>query len=286
MGRAVRGWLSVPAPVAGLAWGRRTHLMGVVNVTPDSFSDGGRYFDAAAAIARGEALAAAGAGILDVGGESTRPGALDVPPEEELRRVIPVVAGLAKAARVPVSIDTTKSVVAEAALDAGAALVNDISGFRFDPAMAAMVARRGAPAALMHIRGTPRTMQVNPQYRDPVAEICASLRASIALAVRAGIPEERLIVDPGIGFGKSLEHNLDILARLREFRSLGRPILVGVSRKSFLGRLTDLPPEERAIPSAGAAGWCIAAGADLLRVHDVAETESVRRVVDAIARGG
>jgi dihydropteroate synthase len=195
--------------------------MGVVNVTPDSFSDGGRFADPARAIAHGEALAAAGASILDVGGESTRPGASEVPAADEIGRVVPVVRGLARAG-LKVSIDTTKAAVAEAALDAGAVLVNDISGFEFDAGMAALVARRGVPAVLMHIQGVPRTMQLNPRYRDPVAEICGHLRGAIARAGEAGVPADRLIVDPGIGFGKTLEHNLDILARLRELRTLGR----------------------------------------------------------------
>ncbi|MCE9581403.1 MAG: dihydropteroate synthase, partial [Planctomycetes bacterium] len=224
--------------------------------------------------------------ILDVGGESTRPGAEPVEAAEEKRRVLPVVEALAKRVRVPVSIDTTKADVARAAIDAGASLVNDISGLRFDPAMAALVAEKRVPAVVMHIRGTPQTMQQSPQYRDPVAEICAWLRGSIAIAFAAGIPEDRLIVDPGIGFGKALEHNLDILGRLREFRTLGRPVLVGVSRKGFIGKLTGATTEGRAVSSAGTAGWCIAQGADMVRVHDVEETEAVRKVVDAILRQG
>lgn len=259
--------------------------MGVVNVTPDSFSDGGKFAAPEAAIAHGERLAAAGATILDVGGESTRPGAEPVGAEEEKRRVLPVIEALAKRLHVPVSIDTTKAEVARAALDAGAAIVNDISGLRFDEGMAPLVAKRGVPAVVMHIRGTPRTMQQSPQYRDPVAEICAWLRESLAIAARAGIAEDRLIIDPGIGFGKALEHNLEILGRLREFRTLGRPVLVGVSRKAFIGKLSGMPAESRAIPSAGTAGWCIAQGADAVRVHDVEETESIRKVLDSIMRG-
>ncbi|MBI2921056.1 MAG: dihydropteroate synthase [Planctomycetes bacterium] len=268
-----------------MAWGKRTHLMGILNVTPDSFSDGGKFADPGAAVAQGERMAAEGASVIDVGGESTRPGAPEVPADEEVRRVLPVVRDLARKVRVPISIDTAKAAVARAALDAGAALVNDVSGLHLDPALAPLVAERGVPVVVMHMKGTPRTMQQNPQYRDPVAEICASLRESLALAERAGIAEDRILVDPGIGFGKTLEHNLEILQRLRELRTLGRPLLVGVSRKSMLGKLTDLPADRRAIPSAGAGAWCIAAGADLLRVHDVAEHEAVRKVVDAIARG-
>jgi dihydropteroate synthase len=285
LSRAVRLFHAIPAPVGGLEFGRRTHLMGIVNVTPDSFSDGGKFATADAAVAQGEKLVAAGASILDVGGESTRPGAEPVGAEEEKRRVLPVVAALAKKLKVPLSIDTTKAEVARAALDAGAAMVNDISGLRGDPGMAALVAERGVPAVVMHMKGTPRTMQQSPKYSDPVAEICGWLRESLAAAGKAGIPEEKLIVDPGIGFGKTMEHNLEILARLREFRTLGRPLLVGVSRKSFLGKLTGLEAPDRALPSAGAAAWCIAQGADILRVHDVEETETVRIVVDAIARG-
>lgn len=282
--RAAALFHAVPPEAGGLAWGRRTQLMGIVNVTPDSFSDGGRFADRGAAIEHGERMAAAGATVLDVGGESTRPGAEPVAEEEELRRVLPVVSALARGGRVPVSIDTTKAAVARAAIDAGASVVNDISGLRADPGMAPLVASRGVAAVVMHIRGTPRTMQQNPSYRDPVADICAWLRESLAAAETAGIPGDRLIVDPGIGFGKTLEHNLEILARLREFRTLGRPLLVGVSRKSFIGKLTGLEAPDRAVPSAGTAAWCIAQGADALRVHDVAETEQVRRVADAIAR--
>lgn len=282
--RAAGLFSAVPPPAGGLAWGRQTHVMGIVNVTPDSFSDGGKFAEAGAAIAHGERMAAAGATVLDVGGESTRPGADPVGEDEELRRVLPVVAALARGGKVPVSIDTTKSAVARAAIDAGASIVNDISGLRADAAMAPLVAATGVAAVVMHIRGTPRTMQQNPSYRDPVADICAWLRESLAAAEAAGVPGDRLIVDPGIGFGKTIEHNIEILSRLREFRSLGRPLLVGVSRKSFIGKLTGLEAPDRAVPSAGTAAWCIAQGADAVRVHDVAETEQVRRVADAIAR--
>lgn len=203
LARAARRYHEVPPAAGGLEFGRRTQLMGIVNVTPDSFSDGGRYAEAEAAIAHGERLLAAGATVLDVGGESTRPGAEPVSAEEEKRRVLPVVAGLAKKGKAPVSIDTTKAEVARAAIDAGASIVNDISGLRFDAAMAPLIAERGVAAVVMHIRGTPRTMQQSPRYRDPVAEICQWLRESLAIAQASGIPEERLIVDPGIGFGKT-----------------------------------------------------------------------------------
>ncbi len=288
-------------------------LMGVVNVTPDSFSDGGLYLDPKAAVAHGLQLAEEGAEILDVGGESTRPGAEPVAAEEELRRVLPVVEGLAAglpvveglAAALPVveglaaaegsnaarpataahstiSIDTAKASVARSALDAGATLVNDVTALRGDPEMAAVVADSGAQCCLMHMRGEPRTMQLQPRYGDVVDEVKAFLEQRLAYAVGEGIPEERVLLDPGIGFGKTPEHNLQLLRRLHELTALGRPLVVGTSRKSFLGRiLAGVTPSER-LP--GTIATCVLAyerGAAVLRVHDVAPVRAALSVTAA-----
>jgi dihydropteroate synthase len=243
-------------------------VMGVVNVTPDSFSDGGRFLDPAAAAAHGEALRADGADVLDVGGESTRPGAAPVGAEEERARVVPVVEALAPGGAV--SVDTTKLAVAEAALDAGASWVNDVSAFRFDPALAGLVADRGASCCLMHMRGEPRTMQEDPRYDDVVADVKAFLEERLAFAVREGVAEERVWLDPGIGFGKTAEHNLELLRRLPELVALGRPVLVGTSRKSFLGRLTGREVGDRLPGTIATNVLALAAGARGFRVHDVA----------------
>jgi dihydropteroate synthase len=285
LARAVRAFDAVPAPVAGLEFGTKTHVMGILNVTPDSFSDGGRFADPAAAVAQGERLAGEGAALLDIGGESTRPGAEPVGAEEETRRVVPVIRELAKRVKVPLSVDTAKAAVARAALDAGAALVNDVTGLRGDAGMASLVAERGVPVVVMHIRGTPRTMQANPSYRDVVGEICGWLRESVEIARNAGVAAGRIVVDPGIGFGKTVEHNLEILHRLREFRTLGRPLLLGVSRKSFLGKLTGLEVDRRAGVSAAAGVWSALSGADFLRAHDVRETVDALKIVDAVRTG-
>jgi dihydropteroate synthase len=253
-------------------------LMGVVNVTPDSFSDGGAFEDPAAAIAHGRRLAAEGAAILDIGGESTRPGADPVPVEEELRRVIPVVEGLAGAR---ISIDTMKLPVAMAAVQAGASYVNDVTAFRNDPDLAGFVADRGLDCCLMHMLGEPRTMQQNPRYEDVVDDVKAFLLERMEVAVRAGVREERIQLDPGIGFGKTLEHNLELLRRLDELTELGRPLVVGTSRKSFLGKLTGRDVTER-IP--GTIATCVLAlerGASVFRVHDVAEVADALKVAAA-----
>src|SRR3954449_2760659 len=253
--------------------------MGVVNVTPDSFSDGGAFDEPADAIAHGRRLAAEGAGILDVGGESTRPGAAPVPADEELRRVLPVVEGLASAARV--SIDTMKLAVAAAALDAGAGYVNDVTAFRHDPALAGLVADRGVDCCLMHMLGEPRTMQRDPRYADVVSDVKAFLEERMAFAVAEGVPEARIQLDPGIGFGKTLDHNLELLARLGELTELGRPLVVGTSRKSFLGKLTGRDVTER-VP--GTIATCVLAlerGASVFRVHDVAEVADALKVAAA-----
>jgi dihydropteroate synthase len=252
--------------------------MGVVNVTPDSFSDGGAFEDPADAIAHGRRLAAEGAAILDIGGESTRPGADPVPVEEELRRVIPVVEGLAGAR---ISIDTMKLAVAKAAVDAGASYVNDVTAFRNDPDLAGFVADRGLDCCLMHMLGEPRTMQADPRYDDVVDDVKAFLSERMEFAVRAGVAEERIQLDPGIGFGKALEHNLELLRRLDELTELGRPLVIGTSRKSFLGKLTGRDVTER-VP--GTIATCVLAlerGASVFRVHDVAEVADALKVAAA-----
>jgi len=261
---------------------RAFRLMGVVNVTPDSFSDGGRYLDPEAAVAHGLELAAEGADILDVGGESTRPGAEPVDAEQELARVLPVIEGLTAAGvGAQISIDTSKAAVAEAALAAGATLVNDVTALRGDPRMAAVVADAGADCCLMHMLGEPRTMQRDPRYRDVLAEVRAFLEERLAFAVAAGIGEERILLDPGIGFGKTTRHNLELLAGLGELAAIGPPVLIGTSRKTFLGRLTGRPVEQRL---AGTIASCVIAlerGASVFRVHDVAPVADALTVAAA-----
>lgn len=255
-------------------------LMGVVNVTPDSFSDGGQYLDAGAAVRHGEELARDGAAILDVGGESTRPGAVEVGEAEELRRVEPVVAGLAGSAAV--SIDTSKLAVAEAALDAGASIVNDVTAFKHDPEMAGLCAERGVGVVLMHMPGNPRTMQDDPRYGDVVDDVKAFLAERVEFAVGEGVEEERIWLDPGIGFGKTLEHNLELLRRLGELRELGRPLVVGTSRKSFIGRVDGSDVEDRIGGSIATSVLAVAEGAEVLRVHDVAEMAQALAVANAV----
>jgi dihydropteroate synthase len=259
----------------------RAKIMGVVNVTPDSFSDGGLFLDPGAAIDHGQALVAEGADLLDVGGESTRPGADAVSAEEETRRVAPVVEGLAGAGA-PVSIDTSKRAVAEAALDAGATLVNDVTALRADEELAALCADRECDVILMHMQGTPRTMQENPTYDDVVDDVKAFLAERIEYAVSEGVAEERIWVDPGIGFGKTVEHNLELLRRLGELRDLGRPICVGTSRKSFIGKITGRPVEQRLGGTIASGVLAHANGAEMLRVHDVRETREALTVAETI----
>ena len=258
-------------------------IMGVVNVTPDSFSDGGRFLDADAAVRHGERLVSEGAAILDVGGESTRPGADPVTEEEELRRVVPVVERLATGSRV--SIDTTKVAVARAALEAGATIVNDVSALRFDPGMAALVAETGAGCCLMHMLGEPRTMQEDPRYDDVVSEVKAFLEERLAFAVAEGIDEERVWLDPGIGFGKTVEHNLELLRRLGEIVAIGRPVVVGTSRKSFLGKLAGGRDEGQRLPGTIATNvLALERGASVFRVHDVAQNADALAVAAATVR--
>jgi dihydropteroate synthase len=246
-------------------------IMGVVNVTPDSFSDGGQYLDAAAAIAHGLELEAEGAAILDVGGESTRPGAAPVPETEELRRVIPVIEELIAAGSTSqISIDTSKSTVAARALQAGATLVNDVTAFRADPEIAAVVAESGADCCLMHMLGTPRTMQDDPRYDDVVGDIKTFLEERMRFAIDQGIREEKIMLDPGIGFGKTVEHNLELLRRLGELVELGRPVVIGTSRKSFLGKITGREVDDRVAATVATNVLAYERGARVFRVHDVA----------------
>jgi dihydropteroate synthase len=256
-------------------------LMGVVNVTPDSFSDGGLYLDADAAIEHGRELGAQGADILDVGGESTRPGAARVSEAEELARVEPVVSALAAAGHA-VSIDTSKLAVAEAALGEGASIVNDVTALRGDPEIGRLCAERGAGLVLMHMQGSPRTMQENPTYDDVVDVVKAFLVERLEAAVAQGVEEGRIWLDPGIGFGKTLEHNLELLRRLGELRALGRPLVVGTSRKSFIGRIDGSEVGDRLGGTIASSVLAVAEGADVLRVHDVAEAHQALRVSSAI----
>lgn len=260
--------------------------MGVLNVTPDSFSDGGSFHDSNKAIDHAYVMVRDGADILDIGGESTRPGSDPVPVEIELQRTIPVIEKLSNNIGVPISIDTYKSEVAQKAIDAGASIVNDISGLRFDPAMATVVSVNQVPVVIMHMKGTPKEMQVNPVYGNLIEEIIQYLEDSIAIAEKADVSPEKIIVDPGIGFGKTFEDNLEIIKRLAEFKRLGKPILVGPSRKAFIGKiLEEAPPIERIEGTAAAIAVSIMHGANMIRVHDVKEMSRVARVADAIKSG-
>jgi dihydropteroate synthase len=284
-------------PAFTLAWGghrlvlgERTRIMGIVNVTPDSFSDGGRFFDPGAAAAQGLRLAAEGADILDVGGESTRPFSDPVSAEEEIRRVVPVIRALTAKVRAPISVDTTKAAVAEAALDAGAAMINDVSAGRTDPDLLPLAGRRGVPVILMHMKGTPKTMQKNPEYADLIGEIRDFLADARERAAAAGVDPGLVILDPGIGFGKTFAHNLSLLNRLDAFAALNAPLLVGASRKAFIRHLLreadgpepapDGPPVETG--SQAAVSAAVLGGAHIVRVHDVARTRDTLRVLDAV----
>jgi dihydropteroate synthase len=261
----------------------RAYVMGVLNVTPDSFSDGGKYFYMARAFERAVQMAEEGADIIDVGGQSTRPGSEPTSVEEEIRRTVPVIETLRSRTKVPIAIDTYRAEVARRALVSGASMVNDVSGLRFDPEMAAVVAEHRVPVVIMHIKGTPRDMQANPEYEALIPEIMDYLREGIRIAEGAGI--DRIIVDPGIGFGKTFDHNLQIINNLQEFTLLERPLLVGPSRKAFLGKILDgAPPEDRLEGTAAAVAACVLKGANIVRVHDVKEMAKVVRVADAIRR--
>jgi len=271
---------------ASLLTARRPLIMGVINVTPDSFSDGGRFFAFEEALRQARALAAAGADILDIGGESTRPYAEPVPLEEELRRTIPLMEALAGELPLPLSIDTYKAPVARAALDAGACLINDISALRFDPDMAPLAARARVPVVLMHMQGTPRDMQRHPRYDDLIGEVKSFFQERLEFAVSQGIPRELIILDPGIGFGKTFQHNLEILNRLDAFLDLGCPVMVGPSRKAFIGHLLDLPNGEvRDIGTLGAVAVAAMRGAHIIRTHNVSYTRQLLAVMEAILKG-
>ena len=263
--------------------GRRPLVMGIVNVTPDSFSDGGRFVATEAAVSHALDLVSQGADLLDIGGESSRPGAETIPAEEELRRVLPVVRELAARTAVPLSVDTTKAAVADACLAAGAHVVNDITALRGDPDMAPVVASRRAGVVLMHMRGTPQTMQIDPRYDDVAAEVRGFLEERLHAAAAAGIEGGRVVLDPGIGFGKTTEHNLELLARLGELRALGRPVLLGVSRKGFIGKLLGRGIQERLAGSLAAACHAVMTGsAQIIRAHDVRETRDAVTLLAAI----
>jgi dihydropteroate synthase len=264
---------------------KRFAVMGIVNVTPDSFFDGGRYFSAESAVGHGLSLVRDGADILDIGGESTRPGAPPVPVDEETRRILPVISGLARSAGVPLSVDTAKAAVAQAALDAGASWVNDIGAGRFDPAMPAVVARAGCRVILMHSRETPATMQKNPFYKDVIAEVKQELSSCAAAFVMAGVKKENIVLDPGIGFAKRLEDNLALLAHLEEIAALGFPVCVGTSRKSFIGTITGRETGDRLAGSLAGVAAAFYGGATVFRVHDVRETADALKVLDAIHAG-
>ena len=260
-------------------------VMGILNVTPDSFSDGGRFYVFDRALRQAERMVMEGADIIDVGGESTRPGAEAVSADEESRRVTPIIAELSRRLTVPLSIDTRNAETARRALDAGASMINDVSGLRHDPETARVAAAFGVPVSVMHIKGNPKDMQDDPRYDDLFGEISDYLAESVAIAVRAGVAHDMIIVDPGIGFGKTIVHNLLIVKNLDKFKSLGKPILVGVSRKSFIGRvLGGLPVDERLVGSAAAAALCVLNGADIVRAHDVKETVHAVKIADAVRR--
>jgi dihydropteroate synthase len=259
-------------------------LMGIVNVTPDSFSDGGQFLNPRRAIEQCERLVAEGADLLDVGGESTRPGAVPVGEAEEIRRVVPVIAEVARRVSVPISIDTTKAAVAERALDAGAAIVNDISGLRFDPRLPEVCARSQAGVVCMHMQGTPQTMQIEPHYQDIVREVANYFAERLAALESCGIPRERVVIDPGIGFGKTPVHNLTLLKSVARFRALGRPILIGHSRKRFLAKLLGRTLDETSAATLGVAVAAALAGADFLRNHDVRATRDALLACWAVLR--
>lgn len=265
-----------------LALGRRTVVVGVLNITPDSFSDGGVNFDAERAIDNGLRMEAEGADIIEVGGESTRPGAPAVPVEEELSRVVPVVRGLARKLRAPISVDTYKSQVARVVIDEGASMLNDVSALRFDPLIAGVAARACAPLVLMHMRGEPATMQKIAPSADIFLEIERDIAAAVTEAVRRGVSRKQIIFDPGIGFGKTLDQNLAILNHLDRFESFGLPVMIGTSRKSFIGRLTGRPESDRIFGTAASVSSAIIRGAHIVRVHDVKEMVEVARITDAI----
>ena len=278
---------SIDVSVKGsrLAFSERAYVMGVLNVTPDSFSDGGKFFDKGAAVRHGLRMAQDGADIIDVGGESTRPGARDISIEEELRRVLPVIEALSRGIDIPISIDTRKAEVAQKAINAGAVIINDVSGLKNGSAVAVVAAENNAALILMHMRGTPRDMQKRPRYKNLIKDVICDLKKSIATARRAGVAENKIMIDPGIGFAKTAEHNLEILNRLGEFKKLGRPICIGTSRKSFIGKmLKEDDPSGRLAGTIASCAIAIVNGADIIRVHDVKEARAAALVAGSVLK--
>ena len=267
-----------------LKLGKKTYIMGILNVTPDSFSDGGKFLDPQAAIDHAKLMVKQGADIIDVGGESSRPGSEPVSVEEEKRRVIPVIRRLVKELDVPLSIDTYKSEVAKDALEAGACLVNDISGLRFSPDMAAIVADAKASVVVMHIKGTPKTMQKDPKYKNVVKEVMGQLKVQTDLAKKAGIPKDRILIDPGIGFGKTVDHNCRLIAEVRQLRKLGYPILIGTSRKTFIGKILGTEVDDRLEGTIASNVVAVLGGVDFVRVHDVKEIKRALTMTDRLVR--
>ena len=268
----------------GWSCGEETGIMGIINVTPDSFSDGGKYANVEAAVMRAKQMVADGADIIDIGGESSRPGAEPITANEECRRVIPVVQALAEQFQIPISVDTYKAKVAREALSAGACVINDITALHGDPNMCQIIADAQAGVILMHMQGVPATMQKAPTYQNVVAEVHAWLTEVSSQAVDRGIDSSRIMIDPGIGFGKTFDHNLEILRHLMQFRGIGYPMLVGVSRKKFIGRILDLPVHQREEGTAATVAWSIINGANVVRVHNVAKMKQVAQVIDTICR--
>jgi dihydropteroate synthase len=291
--RQVAGWDGARSGAAGvlktrhgpIEFSRRTIVMGILNLTPDSFYDGGRRSDVGQAIRDGIAMAEAGAEIIDIGGESTRPGSRSVSEDEELARVLPVLRGLRREVSAPISIDTYKAQIARSALDAGADIINDISALRFDPEMIGVLARERVPVVLMHMQGTPRTMQAEPRYDDVVREVRDFLAGQLHRALDTGVAQEAVVIDPGIGFGKTLEHNLALLRGLPALAALGQPLLIGASRKAFIGKILGLDADQRLEGSLAVAVAAILNGANILRVHDVRETVRAARIADTIRYG-
>ncbi|MBN1289400.1 MAG: dihydropteroate synthase [Actinobacteria bacterium] len=282
-GSGVTGMRTIEAGRHSLTVGGRTLVMGILNVTPDSFSDGGMYNSLDEAVSRAHEMVEAGVDIIDIGGESTRPGSEPVPPDEELRRTIPVIKAIASEIEVPISIDTCKSAVASEALDAGAVMVNDISGLRMDPEMVALVSEADVPVVVMHMQGVPQNMQDNPEYGDVVQDIARFLREQASVAVAGGISREKIIIDPGIGFGKTLDHNLEIIRRLDEFKSIGYPVLCGPSRKKFIGAVLGRETDQRVFGTAATVAFAVDRGADMVRLHDIEEVLDVVKMSDALA---
>ncbi len=267
-----------------LDFNKRPYIMGILNVTPDSFSDGGHFLNVDSAVEHAKMMAAEGADIIDIGGESSRPGSEPVPLEVEVERVMPVIKALSKKINLPISIDTYKAKVAREALKAGACIINDISGLRFDPLMARVAAEADCHVIIMHMKGTPRDMQKRPVYKNVVKEITAFFKERISFAVKNGIKRNKIIIDPGIGFGKTVRHNLEIIKRLSEFKNLGVPILIGPSRKSFIGKILNATVDKRLEGTVAAVAISIANGANIVRVHDVKTMADVAKVADAILK--